>query len=644
MTPFLPFRLHHRASDGSVRRHGFARLQGRHCLLPALSAAAVLAAAASAPALFAQGDMESDLLPNTTLFFEELQPSEAAKEEAELLADLARIFDTPLLEGNFKEKDLDKLFEMAAKHPDVEAFFSPLVQAVTLPRLHDKALPRLLELVDANPDSRELNLTAGELLAQEKRTDEAIPYFERAFEVVRRDPDPPSERRREYNANIAAKLILIYSDKAFDSKRLEDPALADEVKDYREKVRGLRAEVEGMRAFDNAPEVRSALLLSCAGEIGLENARSPLSTSVLVPFNETAWKLRDELYEITRTTLDHLLDRPKETEDPEFPAPFRLLCELGYSSQVMSAALTRLAEAPNDTEALFVVAILADELKEPLLGARAWDRIFAIVKAPTPTMLAIRASFQMEAKLYDEAEQTYRILAMHIDEPILVKTKLAQVEFERGNYRKALDILREAPNDSERFLLETDCHMRLQNYQEALDCIQKAVRITPTLLNSRRFRLVCANIADKADDMKYVEEVLAPLISKRPPAASDDDIPDAEVYNSLGYIFADHGYRLRDALAYILKAVELAPDNGAIADSYAWVLFRLKRYEDAKKEILRAIELLGDDIDATNIDHAGDIFFALGDSEAARKYWEQALDLTGDVDFEAIERKLSGVQ
>ena len=401
-----------------------------------------LAAATSAPALFAQGDMESDLLPNTTLFFEGLQPSEAAKEEAEILSDLARIFDTPLLEGNFKEKDLDRLFEMAAKHPDVEAFFSPLVQAVTQPRLHDKALPRLLELVNANPDSRELNLTAGELLVQEKRMDEAVPYFERAFEVVRRDPAPLSERRREYNSNIAAKLILLYSDKAFDKDRREDPALADEVKDYREKLRGLRAEVEDMHVFDNAPEVRSALLLSCAGEMETEDAKSPLSTSVLVPFDETAWRLRDELHGIVRTTLDHLLDRPKETEAPEFPAPFRLLCELGYSSQVMTAALTRLAEAPNDTEALFVVAILSDELKEPLLGARAWDRIFAIVKAPTPAMFAIRADLQMDAKLYDEAEQTYRILAMHIDEPILVKKKLAQVEFERGNYLKSLDILR----------------------------------------------------------------------------------------------------------------------------------------------------------------------------------------------------------
>ena len=144
--------------------------------------------------------------------------------------------------------------------------------------------------------------------------------------------------------------------------------------------------------------------------------------------------------------------------------------------------------------------------------------------------------------------------------------------------------------------------------------------------------------------MQYVEQMLAPLLTSRPPAPPDESIPDAEIYNSLGYIFADHGYRLNDALGYLLKAVELDPKNGAIADSYAWVLFKLKRYEEAKKEILHAIELLGDDVDATILDHAGDIFSAIGDKAVARDYWKKALTLDGDVDYDAIERKLESAR
>ena len=302
-----------------------------------------LLALAAAPALFAQGDMESDLLPNTTLFFDELLPSHAAQDEAETLADLARIFDNSLLTNQFTDTDIERIFEMAAKHPDNEAFFSPLVQAVVQPAFHDKVLPRLLKLADDNPDSRELNLTCGEILVQEKRVDDAIAFFERAFEVVRKDPEPPSMRRREYNENIAAKLILVYSDKALDKKRREDSALAEDVADFRAKLRALRAEVQSMHAFDASPQVRSALLVSCAGDMEASDAKSPLATSVLVPFNDEAWALRDEMHGIVETTLAHLLDRPKETEDPELPAPFRVLCDLGYRSQVMEAALARIA-------------------------------------------------------------------------------------------------------------------------------------------------------------------------------------------------------------------------------------------------------------------------------------------------------------
>ena len=603
--------------------------------------AAFVLAAAPASALFAQGDLESDWLPNTTLFFDELLPSHAAQEEAETLADLARIFDHPFLTNQFRDEDIDKLFEMAAKHPDNEAFFSPLIQAAVQPAFRDKVTPRLLKLAEDNPASRELNLTCGEMLVQFKRADEAVPFFERAFDVVRADPEPPSERRREYNANIAAKLVLIYSDKAFDQKRREDPKLADEVKQYQEKLRALRAEIASMRVFDAAPQVQTALIVSCAGDMDASDAESPFATSVLIPFNRTAWALRDEMHRLAETSLTCLLNRKKEVEEPEFPEPFRILSGLGYRSQVMAAALARIAEAPGDTEALYTVAILAEELGDPLLGARAWDRIFAVVKAPTPEMFAVCAEIQTEAKLYDDAERTYRNLGAMLDAPEAVQTKLAQLDFNRGNYKKALEMLQKAPLDTERLLVETDCYMHLRNYDKALERIRNAARITPALLEGRRFRLISANIADKANDMRYVEQMLAPLLTSRPPAPPSDDVPDAEIYNSLGYIFADHGYRLNDALEYLLKAVELDPKNGAIADSYAWVLFKLKRYEEAKKEILRAIELFGDDVDATILDHAGDIFNALGDKAAARGYWDRAMKLDGDVDYDAIERKLA---
>ena len=78
------------------------------------------------------------------------------------------------------------------------------------------------------------------------------------------------------------------------------------------------------------------------------------------------------------------------------------------------------------------------------------------------------------------------------------------------------------------------------------------------------------------------------------------------------------------------------------ADSLAWVFYRLGRFQEAQREIVRAIGLLGDKIDATILDHAGDIYAALGDMTNARDYWRRALSSNGDVDYDAIERKIAG--
>ena len=61
--------------------------------------------------LFAQGDIESDWQPNTTLFFEELLPSREAQDEAETLTDIGRLFDHPLLTNQFKDEDIDRFFD-----------------------------------------------------------------------------------------------------------------------------------------------------------------------------------------------------------------------------------------------------------------------------------------------------------------------------------------------------------------------------------------------------------------------------------------------------------------------------------------------------------------------------------------------------
>ncbi len=102
---------------------------------------------------------------------------------------------------------------------------------------------------------------------------------------------------------------------------------------------------------------------------------------------------------------------------------------------------------------------------------------------------------------------------------------------------------------------------------------------------------------------------------------------DATVQNALGYTLADRDRSLDEAHALIAAALAQTPDNAAVLDSMGWVLFRQGRLAEALECLKRANDL-GDDAE---IDlHLGEVQWALGDRDAARATWQQALEAYPD--------------
>ena len=98
----------------------------------------------------------------------------------------------------------------------------------------------------------------------------------------------------------------------------------------------------------------------------------------------------------------------------------------------------------------------------------------------------------------------------------------------------------------------------------------------------------------------------------------------AEVYNYLGYMWAEQNTHLEDADAMIRKALELDPDNGAYLDSLGWVKFRRGRFNEALPDLLRAAQTLKKD-DPVVFEHIGDTYSKLDRVQQAVVYWQKAL-------------------
>lgn len=101
--------------------------------------------------------------------------------------------------------------------------------------------------------------------------------------------------------------------------------------------------------------------------------------------------------------------------------------------------------------------------------------------------------------------------------------------------------------------------------------------------------------------------------------------------NNYAYFLSVDGARLDDAARMSRMVLKIEPDNPTYIDTYAWILFRQKHYEEARVQIDKALEKMGkDEPESSLLEHAGDIYWHLNLKDEAVGYWRDALKAGGD--------------
>jgi tetratricopeptide (TPR) repeat protein len=121
------------------------------------------------------------------------------------------------------------------------------------------------------------------------------------------------------------------------------------------------------------------------------------------------------------------------------------------------------------------------------------------------------------------------------------------------------------------------------------------------------------------------------------------DKGDANALNSLGYLLAERGERLDEAVELLQRALKLAPDNPSYLDSLGWAYFQQGRLDLADGALTRAASKLTDS--SVVQDHLGDLRFKQQRFADAAAAWERALAGDGlSIDKPAVEKKLRDVR
>jgi tetratricopeptide (TPR) repeat protein len=108
--------------------------------------------------------------------------------------------------------------------------------------------------------------------------------------------------------------------------------------------------------------------------------------------------------------------------------------------------------------------------------------------------------------------------------------------------------------------------------------------------------------------------------------------------NNYAYYLSVRGISLDKAAAMSKQSNELQPNTASFEDTYAWILFKQKKYADARVWIEKALAHEKEH-SAVQFEHYGDILFYLGDVDGAVQNWKKAKESGGS--SPALERKIN---
>lgn len=110
--------------------------------------------------------------------------------------------------------------------------------------------------------------------------------------------------------------------------------------------------------------------------------------------------------------------------------------------------------------------------------------------------------------------------------------------------------------------------------------------------------------------------------------------------NNYAYYLSEENRDLKRAEQMSYKTIKAEPENVSYLDTYAWILYMQKRYEEARIYIDQALKNDSTQTSSVIFEHAGDIYIRLGLKSDASNYWQKAID-SGSDNATEIRKKIA---
>ena len=170
------------------------------------------------------------------------------------------------------------------------------------------------------------------------------------------------------------------------------------------------------------------------------------------------------------------------------------------------------------------------------------------------------------------------------------------------------------------------------NKEEAIENYKRGLEKCSPETNTDFISSVYAQLGDTYHETGMIEESMQAYESSL--AYNSTNIV---VLNNYAYYLALENRNLDRALEMSYHTIKAEPDEPIYIDTYAWILFLLQRYDEAKEYADRLMSAEGEK-SAVELHHCGDIYSKSGEIEKALDCWIKAQEM-GD-DSKILKRKI----
>lgn len=294
----------------------------------------------------------------------------------------------------------------------------------------------------------------------------------------------------------------------------------------------------------------------------------------------------------------------------------------------------------------YVTEATADSTLRPALEAT-FDTLLAMPQEDA-RILTLKAVFRIQTKAPDE--ETVRILHQVLqvepdNQPTM--TMLMKYYVGKNDYKAIEDLCRLGvnyhPDD-----MTYHFYLGMSQYEqgkkdETIETFRQATRIKGEAVNPKEVSEMFSIMGDLYHEQGRVEESFAAYDSSL--VYNEDNLA---CLNNYAYYLSLRGERLEQAEEMSYRTVKAEPANRTYLDTYAWILFMMKNYNEARIYIDRVVSPEADEealmankeLQGNVIEHAGDIYYMTGDAQTAVWLWTIAQKKNDGTVTPKISRKI----